>query len=71
MRIQSILIPKKKFSRNQADNWIVNNGHKLTFHGKEVHETEKYYRYRQRRPMKDSGFGIKVLPNGIRFIMMD
>jgi hypothetical protein len=50
--IQSVLIPKDKFTLNKARKWIADNHFKLTFWGKPVDITDKYYRYRQMAPSR-------------------
>jgi len=50
--IQSVLIPKDKYTLVQASQWIANNHFKVSFYGKQVDETENYYRYRQMAPSR-------------------
>lgn len=70
MRVQAVLIPKDKFTQAAANSWIKKHGYKLTFYGKKVHITDKYYRYRQEKPNKGT-YAIKRLKNGVKLIMMD
>ena len=50
MEIQSVLIPKGTFTLEDAQEWILNNGFKLTFDKKPLDETDNYFRFRQKRP---------------------
>ena len=52
LEIQSVLIPKDKYSLVQAAKWIANHHFKVSFYGKQVDETENYYRYRQMAPSR-------------------
>lgn len=66
--IQSILIPKNKFTISQAYKWIIENGYKIAFFNKPMHETDKYYRFRQLSP-KNKDLKMKTLKNGIKLII--
>lgn len=46
MEIQTVIIPKDKFTLEQAKLWIIKNGFRDTFYGKPVDITENYYRFR-------------------------
>lgn len=50
--IQSVLIPKDKYTLIQSRKWIADNHFKLSFYGKQVDITDKYYRYRQLAPSR-------------------
>ena len=52
LTIQSVLIPKDKYTLVQSAKWIANNNFKVSFYGKQVDETENYYRYRQMAPSR-------------------
>jgi hypothetical protein len=65
--IQSVLIPKSKFTLIKAKKWIRNNGYRLTFHGKKVDITNNYYRFRQKSP---SGTMRTITSGDIKFIIM-
>ena len=67
--IQSILIPKKYFSIDDAKLWIIYHGFKLKFRNKPYHETSKYYRFRQSIPSKLFNYRNFKLKNGIIFIV--
>jgi hypothetical protein len=65
--IQSVLIPKSKYSLSEAKKWIKDNGFRLTFHGKKVDITKNYYRFRQKSP----GGTMRTKTEGdIKFIIM-
>lgn len=67
MVLQSIIIPKSKYSRAQADAWIKKNNYILKFHGKRD-ESANYFRYRQREPEKGAHYKIVNLPGGIKLV---
>lgn len=50
--IQSVLIPKDKYTLAEARKWIADNHFKLSFYKKQVDITDKYYRYRQLAPSR-------------------
>lgn len=62
--VQSILIPKKKFSRSQAIDYI-----KKHFQYKKIDEKRNYYRFRQFNPKKNSHYSSKKLKNGIILVI--
>ena len=67
--IQSILIPRKTFTQSEAYNWIVSHKFKPSLHGKKVHITNNYYRYRQKPPKYRTKYKIITLSNGVKFIL--
>jgi len=71
MEVQSVVIPKKKFTLKQSDKWIKDNGYKLTFYKKPVDITVGFYRYRQKAPSRfnPKKYKTKVLKNGILLIL--
>lgn len=71
MQTQSVVIPKKDFSLNEAKKWIKENGYKLTFYGKPVDITVGFYRFRQMAPSRfdKKSYKTKVLKNGILLII--
>ncbi len=69
-KIQSILIPKNKFSLQRANSWITKHGFKLKFGTKPVHITTNYYRYRQASPSKSKTYRIKRLPDNVEIVVM-
>jgi len=68
--IQSILIDKNKFTREEADKWIERHGFKKVFGSKKGPDiTENYYRYRQKRPNDSYKYYVKNLNNDIKFVL--
>ena len=63
MDIQTVLIPKNKFTLKEAEKRIVDLGYKKSYYGKGVDETENFYRFRQETPLnfdKDSYYTKKI-----------
>lgn len=69
MPVQSVLIPKDKFTLQEAKKFIKDNGYKLTYYGKSVDITRNYYRYRQRKPTGHSYY-ISTIKGGVKLVMM-
>ena len=67
MVLQSVLIPKSKFTLKEAKKWIREHGYKESFYGKDVDITEKFYRFRQAAP-KHGEYYVKKLSNGVELI---
>ena len=49
MPIQSILVPVE-MGMIKAKKWLKEHKYKITFHGKHVHKTQHYLRFRQMAP---------------------
>lgn len=64
--IQSILFKKFFFNKKKAENWIKKH-HFVPI--KELHETEKYLRYRLHNPNKKHHYVTKKITDGIVFII--
>ena len=66
MVIQSIIIPKSKYTEKQANDWIKKN--KYTDSGKRIrnYKTHEFYRFRQLPPgrFKKGSIKTKKLKNG-------
>jgi len=62
--LQSIIVPKKKFSKNEAISWAIDHGH----HVYKIDETERFWRLRQREPRAHGKYYTVTLPNGIEMI---
>lgn len=45
--LQTIVFPKKKFTKEEAEQFLKNNGLETDFKGKGVDEKKLTYRYRQ------------------------
>jgi len=71
MIIQSVIIPKNKFTEKQANTWILNN--KFSNKGKRIknYKTTNFYRFRQHPPshFKLNSMFSKVMKNKIQFIV--
>ena len=66
--LQTILIPRNKFTLAEAKQWIKDHGHKLTFYGKPFHKTTHYYRFKQNYPNASLSYRTKTFKNGIKFV---
>lgn len=64
--IQSVIVPKDKYSKKEANKWIKDND----FKNKGIDETDNFYRYRQEDPelFKDKSYRTKELSNGVKLI---
>ena len=62
-QIQSVLVPKDKFSKSEAIKYI-----KEHFKYKKIDETTSYFRFRQFDPTKNSKYFTKVLDNGVELV---
>lgn len=62
--VQSVLIPKKKFSKKEAINYI-----KKHFQFKKIDEKPNYYRFRQFDPKKHAHYFSKKLKNGVILVI--
>lgn len=73
MIVQSVILPKKKFTEKQATTWVVSN--KYTDKGKRIknYKTTNFYRFRQRPPshFKKGSIKTKKLKNGVELIVGD
>lgn len=67
--IQSVLLAKKKFSLEEAKQYLKKHGYKIEYNGKGVHETEKFYRFRQRLPEQYSSFYSELISPGVIYII--
>ena len=63
--VQSVLLPRSKFSLLRAKEWVLSNKYKV----KKVDITENFFRFRQFSPSQAKGFRIKTLPDGIRLVL--
>lgn len=70
MSLQSILISKNSYTKNQANKWIREHGFIENFKGKKgAHETDNYFRYRQKLPNKQKKYRTSRIDKGIYFIL--
>ena len=67
--VQTVLVPKKDFTYNQALSWIHRHGYRTSFYGKGVDVTENFYRFRQAPPRKGVEYYTETLPNGVEIVM--
>jgi hypothetical protein len=61
--LQTILIPKVKFSLPDAVEWV--RDHHYNHHKVDI--TDRFYRFRQHTPFKGSYYTV-TLPNGIELV---
>lgn len=70
MTVQSVIIPKSKFTEKQANSWIKKNNY--SDKGKRIknYKTTEFYRFRQRPPshFKKDSFKTKKLKNGVGIV---
>lgn len=62
--LQTVLVPKDRFTLPNAIKWVGLNGYKI----KKVDETRNFYRFRQTEPLSDVKYFSKVLPNGVELV---
>lgn len=62
--IQTVLLPKKKFSLPDAIAWVSRHG----FRSHKVDITGNYYRFRQMEPMYGGKYRTKTLTNGVEIV---
>ena len=65
LSVQSVLIPRKKFSLLSAKEWLMSNNYKL----KKIDITENFFRFRQYSPSRSTAFRMKTLPNGVKLVL--
>lgn len=71
LKVQSVLMDKDYFTKSEAKSWIKYHGFKVTFYGKEVEETENFYRFRQMSParFKKGKYVTKEIDDGIKLVL--
>jgi len=64
--IQSVLVPKSKFTKKQAINYV-----KKHFKFKKIDENQRhnFYSFRQFNPTKGSKYSTKILKNGVELVL--
>lgn len=69
--VQSVLIPRKHYTKLQALNWIRKNEYKVKHYGKPVDITKNYYRFRQMAPSRFNKKSFRTIKkkDNIRLIM--
>ena len=72
MKIQSVIIPKSKFTKEQACQWIEDHGFKISFDEKTGPDiTLNFFRFRQMATDKNVHYYIRRLSNGINLVLFD
>ena len=66
--IQSIIIDKKLFNKQQAIKWIKDNGFIVNTNTYNFDNTN-YYRFRQSSPLKKYKYRMKLIKKGIYFVL--
>lgn len=66
--VQSVIISKDHYTLAEAKKWIKIHGYKEEFKGKKVHETDKYYRFRQADP-KPGNYITKQANEGVKLVI--
>jgi len=64
--LQTIIFPKKHFTKQDAFLWLMNHGHKFT----DIDITDNFYRFRQQTPRKGRYY-TKTLPNHIELVYQE
>jgi hypothetical protein len=64
-QVQSILIPRAKYTLEAARAWLKRHG----YHDYKVDISETYYRFRQIDPGRFKDMRTKSLPSGIKLII--
>lgn len=68
--VQSVMLRRDLFTRNQATAWIRDKGFKLSYYGKGVDVTPNWYRYRQKSPKNFKFYFIKKSKTpGVQFVV--
>ena len=62
--LQTIIIPKDKFTLEQATNWVLSNGY--DYNGVDIKKNT--YRFRQADPIYPAQYYTKKLDNGIDLV---
>ena len=63
--IQTVLVPKSKFTKNQAINYIKQH---FKFKKIDEHQRPSFYSFRQFKPTKGSNYSTKILKNGVELV---
>ena len=71
LKTQSVLLDKDYFSKSQAKAWIRKHDFKQAFYGKDVEETENFYRFRQMAPsrFKKGKYVTKEISDGVKLVL--
>jgi hypothetical protein len=63
-KVQSVLIPRDKFTVTQARRWVREHGYEII----KIDITTNYYRFRQRDPIACMKYRTLRLPNGVKLV---
>lgn len=63
--IQSILIPRNKFTAKEAIDWVLQHNYQPL----KIHVTKNYYRFRLSLPDAKAHYYSKILPNKVELIL--
>jgi hypothetical protein len=64
-KVQTVLIPRSKFTMLRAVNWLKKHGYKYL----KVDVTKNYYRFRQKTPKNGILYYSYKLPNGVIIVL--
>lgn len=62
--LQTVLVPKDKFTLTKAKTWVVSHG----FKAPKVDSAANFYRFRQATPKASAKFYTVSLPNGVELV---
>jgi len=62
--LQTILLPKSKFSLPDAIRWIISH----RYIADKVDVTDRFYRFRQMTPLPGGIYRTRTLPNGVQLV---
>ena len=67
--VQSVILPKSKYTEKQANNWINKNG--FSDYGKRIknYKTTNFYRFRQLPPSYFKDYRIRNLAGGVKLVI--
>lgn len=71
MEIQSIIIPRNKYTEKEAVEFIKKHKFKVNFYRKKYEIKKNYFRFRQKAPhhFNQKSYRLKTLSNGIKFVL--
>ena len=71
--LQSVLLPRDRYTKREATKWVRDHNYKISFYGKAVDVTKNFYRFRQAAPKtkaQGAWYKSKEIGGGIRLIYM-
>lgn len=63
-KLQTVLVPKSRYTEEQAVKWIKLQGYK----NNGIDETREYYRFRQKPPNNKKEYYTVLLPNFVHLV---